>query len=140
MNPLPEIVLRRLAARLDEVAYEVTRVRYTAVRRPAPWVPSINAYRCRDGYWVCVDLAGVDQQTVDLQVEPRRLWIRGERRHPEPDPVGGPPLQVLAMEINHGAFAREIGFAEEVNPAAVQAEQCNGLLWIRLPLRPPGEA
>ena len=42
---------------------------------------------------------------------------------------------VLAMEIDHGAFERQIKLPSTVDRTRVKAEQKNGLLWVHLPLR-----
>ncbi len=135
MGNLPEMFLRRLEGRLGGIAYELTRLRFASFYSPATWVPAINAYRCRDGFVICVDLAGLDRSGIDVRVESRRLIIRGQRQLPEPEETAGPPLHVLAMEIDHGPFAREVVLPAEVDPEEVRAEQRNGLLWISLPLR-----
>ena len=137
MDDIPNIFLRRLEGRLGNIAYQLTRVRLSSSAWQGGWSPAINAYRCRDGFVICVDLAGVDRSHVNLSVEPRRVWIRGRRLPPEPADAEGPPLQVLALEIDHGPFEREVALPEEVEPNEVQAEQRNGLLWIYLLLRSP---
>ena len=45
------------------------------------------------------------------------------------------PVQVLVMEIDYGAFEREIVLPCDVDPDGVTAEKRDGLLWIFLPLR-----
>ena len=137
MEDSPNVFLRRLESRLGGIVYQLTRVQFSPHHPPGAWVPAINAYRCEDGFVICVDLAGVDRSHVDVEVEPRRLWIRGQRQLPEPQESAGPPLHVLAMEIDHGPFAREVVLPAEVEPDEARAEQRNGLLWISLPLRSP---
>jgi HSP20 family protein len=134
MDDMPNIFLGRLEGRLSNIAYELTRIGLSWARWQGSWSPAINAYRCREGFVICVDLAGVDRSHIDLSVEPRRVSIRGRRLPPEPLETEGPPLQVLALEIDHGPFEREIVLLEEIEPNEVQAEQRNGLLWIHLPL------
>jgi HSP20 family protein len=132
------IRLSRLHGRLGEVVYELTKVQFSQFFQPEVWSPAINAYRCSECITVCVDLAGVERDLVDLQVEPRRLLIRGRRQAPEPDKNELQMLQILALEIDHGPFEREVSFPAEVDPERASAEQHNGLLWVRLPLRPHG--
>ena len=95
----------------------------------------MNAYRCEGCIRVCFDLAGVDRANIDLRIEPRKLVLRGTRPTPEPASSEGRSEQILAMEIDNGPFARELRFPVEVVPAEVTAEQRDGLLWIKLPLR-----
>jgi HSP20 family protein len=94
----------------------------------------MNAYRCEHCIQVCFDLAGVDRAEIDVRIEPTRLVLRGTRRTPEPASSEGRPRQILAMEIDHGPFARELRLPAEVIPGKVTAEQRDGLLWIKLPL------
>lgn len=104
-------------------------------RAPAAWQPPINAFRCETCVRVCVDLAGVEKGAIDLQVEPRRVVVRGQRRPPEPTERHGRALQVLALEIDYGPFERELILPAEVEVEKAHAEQENGLLWISLPLK-----
>lgn len=134
MEDIRSIYLRHLQGRVTNIAWELTRVRYASAPATAAWHPAINAYRCHDRIVVCVELAGVGRAEIQVQVQPRRVLLRGRRLAPEPCDAEGPALQVLAMEIDHGPFEREIVLPAEVDPEQVQAEQREGLLWIRLPL------
>lgn len=95
----------------------------------------MNAYRCEGCIRICFDLAGVDKAGIDLRIEPDRIILKGTRPTPEPASAEGRPQQIVAMEIDHGPFARELRLPAEVIPGEVTAEQRNGLLWVRLPLR-----
>src|SRR5437899_166740 len=111
--------LRQLHGRLGEVVYELTRVKFSQFGPPEPWRPAINAYLCRGQITVCVDLAGVDKARLDLQVEPRRLSIRGHREGPEPTGQQPKALQVLAMEIDYGPFERQLELPADVDTQRV---------------------
>lgn len=134
MEDIRSIHLRLLQTRLGDIAYQLARVRAPAFCPQETWCPAINAYRCREGILICAELAGVDKARIELGVEPGRLWLRGQRLPPEPRDSEGPPLQVLAMEIDYGVFEREIVLPAEVAPEQVRAEQREGVLWIWLPL------
>jgi len=134
MEQFSSIYLQRLHGRLGEVLYEYSRLRFSRYSGPEAWRPAINAFRCPDHITICVDLAGVDQAAIDIQVEPRRLLVRGRREAPEPAGEQGKAVQVLALEIDYGNFERRLELPAEVDPQQVTAEQQNGLLWIRLPL------
>lgn len=135
-SSISSIHLRRLHSRLGEVVYELSRAQFAQFSPPEAWRPAINAYWCSDRITICVDLAGVGREGLDLQVERRRLSIRGRRELPEPTGKEPKTLQVLAMEIDYGPFERQLELPADVDPQQVTAEQRNGLLWIYLPLRP----
>ena len=136
MADIHDIRWQRLTGKLGSIAYEVTQVKFSQGAISPQWRPAINAYRCREGMVVCVDLAGVAKEQIDLQVEPRRLLLRGHRVAPEPDRASDEPLQILAMEIDCGGFARELALPAEVDSRRVRAEHREGLLWIYLPFQP----
>lgn len=134
MDPIRRIRMRWLHAPADEIAYQLTRVRFSQFS-PHTWRPSINAYRCETCIRICVELAGVDRSEIDLEIEPQRLSIRGVREVPEPRDEEGRALQTIAMEIDYGAFERTLKLPAEVDVDRATAEQKNGLLWICLPLK-----
>jgi HSP20 family protein len=129
------IHLHRLQGQIRDVAYELTKVHFSRFRTAETWRPPINAYRCERCIRICVDLAGVERSAIDLRLQPGRLTIRGRRGLPEPDHSNDSSMTVLAMEIDHGAFEREIELPMSVEREGVTAEQRNGMLWIHLPLR-----
>ena len=138
MAEIPNIQLKRLHGRLGEVAYQLTRVQFSQFSGLETWQPAVNAYRCEKCIVICVDLAGVDRTQIDLQVEPRRLLLRGSRRPPEPEKSQHKPVQVLVMEIDYGPFEREVRLPGDVDPDAVTADPRESLLWIYLPIRSHG--
>ena len=128
------IRLQRLQGQLGDVAYELTKVHFAAFHPPTHWKPAVNAYKCEHAIRICVDLAGVNRSEIHLEIAPGMLTIRGRRELPEPQDENH-PMQVLAMEIDHGNFERQIKLPSTVDRAHVKAEQQNGLLWVYLPLR-----
>ncbi len=133
IHPLEKVVkLKWFHSQLEGLAYELSSARYT---QPEGWRPAMNAYRCEGCISVCFELAGIARADIDLRIEPRRLILRGTRRTPEPASSDGRPRQILAIEIDNGPFARELRLPAEVIPEGVTAEQRDGLLWIKLPLR-----
>jgi HSP20 family protein len=104
------------------------------------FTPNVNLYETENDYQVCVDLAGVDKEKIDIVLVDQRLQIRGNRAVP---PCPAPPCQegdskhmrVHLMEIDHGAFSREVELPEDVNRDKISAKYVDGLLWIELPKR-----
>lgn len=101
------------------------------------WAPSVNLYETPESYRVCVDLAGVDKDLIELSVHGQLLLIRGQRqmpRSPHSARGAGPQkARVHRMEIDHGSFAREVELPADIDPRAISATYRNGLLWIELP-------
>jgi HSP20 family protein len=133
MEEFQHLYIRHLQSRVGDIATELTRIRYSSPRAREAWHPPINAYRCHDGIVICAELAGVNRSEISLTVEPRRARLSGKRLPPEPRDPEHPPLQILAMEIDHGAFEREVVLPQAVSPEKARAEQRDGYLWIHLP-------
>lgn len=108
-------------------------VQYASGSHLDAWRPAVNVFGCRGQIVVCVELAGVDKKSIQVKVDRRRLILQGYRAAPEPEDCDGPLMQVLALEIDHGYFEREVPLPVNVNPKGVRAEHRNGLLWIHLP-------
>ena len=49
------------------------------------WTPNVNLYETARVYLVCVDLAGVDKEKIDVEVADQRLKLRGTRAVPTCD-------------------------------------------------------
>ncbi|SRR5690606_10240133 len=108
------------------------------------WQPPVNLYETDVSYLVCVDLAGVDKRKIDLELVDQRLTIRGTRHVPTPEasadcadePMGeARPLKcrVHLMEIDHGAFVRQVEVPVNVSRERITATYRNGMLWVELP-------
>lgn len=135
MSEFYRLRLERLERELGALAFQVTHVQWARVGHSARWKPAVNAYRCADQFVICVNLAGVEKESIDLQIEPRRVTLRGNRAPREPPCATDAPPQVLTMEIDYGLFERELTLPEEVDGTRAKADQRSGLLWISLPVR-----
>lgn len=99
------------------------------------WTPNVNLYESDHCYLVCVDLAGVEKERIDVTVQNQRLKLTGKRETPTreaPDPCST-RLRVHLMEIDHGTFSREVELPADVDQKRIAATFENGLLWIELP-------
>jgi HSP20 family protein len=89
-------------------------------------------------YVVCVDLAGVVKDEIDLQVGKNTLTLRGSRAVPSQaseDAGEAAPsrFRVHLMEIDHGHFVRDVELPHDVHSEQITASYRNGMLWIELP-------
>ena len=109
------------------------------------WTPAVNVYEHESHYAVCVDLAGVIKEEIDLQVTNNTLVLRGNRIVPvKPREEGDSTVPVTSaaptarskvhlMEIDHGQFVREVELPPNVEDGQISATYRNGILWIELP-------
>jgi HSP20 family protein len=100
------------------------------------WTPNVNLYETSGSYLVCVDLAGVDKEKIDVHVADQRLKLRGARAVPDfwgPDSTAHEKVRVHLMEIDHGGFTREVEIPPDADRQNIAATYRNGLLWIEIP-------
>jgi HSP20 family protein len=135
MPEKPNMRLNQLRGRLGDLVYEFTKIQFSQSPGTEIWSPAINAYKCEQGFAICVDLAGVPKETIQLEVEKRKVRLQGRREIPEPKDKGNQAVQILSMEIDSGNFGREIALPLDVDPACVRAEYNDGYLWVYLPFR-----
>ncbi len=101
------------------------------------WTPNVNLYESDGCYLVCVDLAGVEKDQIEVVVHEQRLRLTGKRDVPIKDASDGckTRVRVHLMEIDHGNFSREVELPADVDQNNISASFVNGLLWIELPKR-----
>lgn len=135
MDEVHRMRLRRISGQLGDIAYEVTRIHFSHSSASDRWKPAMNVYRCEERLILCLDLAGVDPRDVEVEIQPKRLVLRGTRNPPEPNCKENKVLQVLAMEIDYGRFRREFALPFEVAAGKITQGIREGFLWIELPLK-----
>lgn len=99
---------------------------------PDMFQPSVNLYETSKSYHICVELAGMHREDIDLRVDDGRLCIRGQREKPAV-PGGDANVGVALMEIDSGRFQRKLPFPEDAQLDGMTALYKNGLLWITIP-------
>ena len=105
------------------------------------WTPSVNLYETGSAYLVCVDLAGVEKEKIDVEIHENRLRLKGSRPVPMKDDASSEDpgehdskrVRVHLMEIDHGSFTREVELPENVDEEHIVATYRNGMLWIEIP-------
>lgn len=128
-DPLGDIL--GLQERMNRLLEEVLAP--DAIESPLPgsasWTPVADVYETGDSFVVLMELAGIDENDVELAVDGERLVVRGERRSQLP----ARPDRFHRMERSHGAFARTFVLTHAVDPDRVTAQFRDGLLRIDLP-------
>jgi HSP20 family molecular chaperone IbpA len=92
------------------------------------WLPAVNLYELPDKFLVCVDLAGVKREQIDVTVKDRVLRVEGHRHDPLPD-----KKRVHLLEIDEGFFCREVEIPASVCIDRIEATYDEGFLWVHLP-------
>ncbi len=115
---------------MEEMRFWVQRV---YMRLGSHWEPAVDVCEDDEAYYIIVEVAGVDEQDLEVEYHPNgALIVRGVRRPPMTGAV-----QCLVLEIPYGPFERRIPLPSAINADSITAEYRSGLLQIRVPKRVP---
>ena len=118
MNQLFEDATERRARSSTEARDDIER---------ADWVPVADVYERPNEYVVALDLPGIDRAALEINLENDRLSIKGNRSFENGDQSQHRP------ERPQGKFNRTFAVPAAVDPAQIEAEYKDGVLYVRLP-------
>lgn len=93
------------------------------------WLPAMDLYETDDAYVLKVDLPGLSEKDVSIEVENGVLTVSGERRSEREERRDG----WLRAERAFGRFSRSLTLPEGVDPSRITAEFDKGVLTVRVP-------
>src|SRR6267378_232092 len=83
---------------------ELDRLTQQLLGTPArPAAMPMDAYRHGDSFYICLDLPGINPDSIDLSVEQNVLTVRAERA-----PVQADGAQMIVAELPSGTFPRHL--------------------------------
>lgn len=103
------------------------------------WEPAVDVYETADHLVIIVDLAGIDQDHLQIIADRSTVAIRGERSNPG----SGTRRTYYQMEIDSGAFERVISLPVTIDSEHAKARYRDGMLEIiasKTSRRPAGRA
>ncbi|MGA9493805.1 MAG: Hsp20 family protein, partial [Mycobacterium sp.] len=107
---------------LDRFAHQALG---TAAR---PAVMPMDAWREGDVFFVEFDLPGIDQDSLDLDIERNVVTVRAER------PAVDPNREMLATERPRGLFSRQLVLGDNLDTDRIEAHYQKGVLRLRIPV------
>jgi HSP20 family protein len=93
-----------------------------------PAVMPMDAWREGDAFFVEFDLPGIDQDSLDLDIERNVVTVRAER------PAVDPNREMLATERPRGIFSRQLVLGENLDTDRIDASYQEGVLRLRIPV------
>jgi len=123
----PLMSFRREVDRLfDDFLAPLAR-RFGSAAVPA-W-PSVDVHETEDAYVVSVELPGMDEKDIELNLRDNVLTLSGEKRQERKEEDKGRSY----IERSYGRFQRSIPFDTELDQDKVEASFKNGVLTVTLP-------
>ena len=109
---------------------EVWQLRRTGIVSAHPrWRPQADVYETAAAIVIMVELAGVEEDEMEVLLFEDALVVEGRRRIPGCEASGVYHL----VGIRQGSFRLEVPLWAPIDPASVEARHERGLLCVRLP-------
>ena len=89
----------------------------------------LDVWQTDDGFHVCLDLPGVDPESVDITTERNILTIKAERR---PEYQEGD--NVVIAERPQGSFTRQLQLSDALDTDKIEASYGDGVLHLDIPM------
>ena len=130
-NPLHDLMLlqERMSRLFEDASERRARGDESDDLESVDWFPASDVYDTESAYLIAVDLPGVDRSALEIDIDEKRLVIRGTRelqkRNEDSKDFSRP----------HGRFRRSFSVPANVAQDDIQAEYRNGVLEVRLPKR-----
>jgi HSP20 family protein len=88
----------------------------------------MDAWREGDAFFVEFDLPGIDQDSLDLDIERNVVTVRAQR------PAVDPNREMLATERPRGVFSRQLVLGENLDTDRIEAAYHEGVLRLHIPV------
>ena len=129
-NPLQDLMV--LQDRMNRLFEDATQRRTQAEAtgdefERADWTPASDIYETESGYWIAMDLPGINREALEIDIDENRLVVKGTRVIDE--------SKQHRTERPRGKFLRTFSVPGSVDQGKIGAEYKDGVLQIRLPKR-----
>lgn len=112
---------------LGKTGYEPAYERQERTHADA-WVPAADIY-CKDAdLFICLELAGLSREDVEVTFSRSTLTVTGERSTGRDQP----DTAFWQRERPHGAFRRTVGLPDHVGENDISATSREGLLTVKI--------
>jgi HSP20 family protein len=126
---------------LNTIQSEMNRLFNSLVDSPAPgdggagggalrrWIPPMDLVETEDDFVLRVDLPGLSQDDVNVELEDNVLTVSGERKAEHEERKEG----YYRVERASGLFKRSLTLPDGIDPESVRAQFDRGVLEVRIP-------
>ncbi len=117
-------------ARKEEQFWLTRRIRIPAERRvqPVRWRPATDIYRTEYGWLVKFELAGIQEEAVELLLRGHWLRLSGSRV----DLDCGEGAETHALEITYSHFERTVELPVDAEGARLETEYRRGMFLVHI--------
>lgn len=102
----------------------------------ASWLPNTDIHDAGDKLVIKTDLPGLEKNDIEVTVQGKTLFIRGEKKHEDKVQDMG----YLRSERYFGQFERALPLTEDIDQSKVDASYKNGVLTVTIAKREEAKA
>lgn len=106
-----------------------TPERRSLARANETFTPAVDLHETSDFFLISVDVPGIDQKDIKIDVQDGRLSISGSRSREEKSEEG----MFRRFERSYGSFERSFQLPKNVDEGKIQARYENGVLEVIVP-------
>lgn len=93
------------------------------------WIPALDVWETDGSIIISVDLPGIDEDRISIEIEDGVLTISGEREKKVEQQDEG----FYRFERRYGSFSRSVTLPQGVDEAGVEAQFADGVLEVSVP-------
>ena len=113
----------------EMTVHEKKELKSEEATRPGRYfVPEVDIYETPEALWLRADMPGVDDRSVEIDLNDGVLTIEGEVSVKEYE-----NLKPVYTEYNVGPYRRRFTLSKDIDAEKIQARMANGVLELQLP-------
>jgi len=93
------------------------------------WLPAVDVFDTKDAVVLKAELAGMNPDDIEIEVDDNVLTIKGERKFEEQVDEE----RYYRVERRYGSFSRSLALPQGVRADDIQADYEDGVLEVRVP-------
>ncbi len=121
-----------LESKLDQTIAGMFQSMGPSFSSKSTWKPPLDIFETKEKIYIVAELAGVDKDNMELEINPRAMRIFG-KRVPKPPAKDG---RYRLAEIQYGHFERILYMRTPIVMETVSARYSNGFLHIEMEKTP----
>lgn len=108
---------------------------YSYLRQTSAWRPPMDVHETAESVLVKVEVAGIREEDIEVELYPNALVITGVRRDDTDHDDG---LCFHTAQVRYGIFHVDLALPAPIKPEDTEASYRDGFLRVRLPKVTPG--
>ncbi|MBD3226286.1 MAG: Hsp20 family protein [Caldithrix sp.] len=98
------------------------------------FIPAVDIFETNEAIFLIADMPGVDEKSININLEKNVLTIEGKVQHYEPE-----KMELAYAEYNVGDYQRSFNLSDSIDQDKIDATIKDGVLSVKLPKAEPAK-